>query len=177
MSGGYLDQLDEHLDRMRERRPLHVIVTGSRKAPDDWRPAVGVALRHIHQDPWRQGLSIELYQGAAPGVDRWATSSATALGWKINSFAIPQADWLVYGNRAGPLRNMRMVDAGNRWYGPEILRPYALCLAFIHHRSSGSTGCALYALSQGVPTVRIDDELILLPRMTRVDLQSERYVW
>lgn len=174
--GGYLDQLDEHLTAMRDPRRLHLIVTGSRRAPLAWRGTLNRILEYVSLD--REGFpTTVLFHGAAEGIDRWAASAARRLGWHVNPFPIASSDWLTYGNRAGPLRNMRMVDAGSRWYGPEALAPHVLCLALIHERSTGATGCALYALGQGVRTVRIDDETIRLPRMASPDVVGERFAW
>jgi hypothetical protein len=61
-------------------------------------------LDRIHADtPIR-----ELMQGGATGVDSiardWAKTKPEIKRWVCN------ADWYLYGNRAGPIRNKRMVN-------------------------------------------------------------------
>lgn len=82
-----------------------------------------------------------IVHGACPeGADHIADTIATGMGWKTEPHP---ADWKRYGNRAGPIRNREMVQAGAD-----------VCLAFIHNNSKGASMCANLAEQAGIPVIR-----------------------
>lgn len=50
-----------------------------------------------------------IIQGKARGADRMSEEIAVELGIEVEGYA---AEWNVYGKRAGPIRNQRMLDEG-----------------------------------------------------------------
>ena len=62
---------------------------------------------------------------AAPGADRIAGEVARSLGWPVKEHP---ADWKRYGKRAGPLRNIEMLDTS-----PSLVIAFTLI-------AGGSTG-------------------------------------
>ncbi len=71
---------------------------------------------------------------------------------------VHEANWKKYGKRAGPLRNLKMVDTL-----PDV------CLAFIKDNSLGATGCRNAAKKKGIPTetFRYEDECERFPLETK----------
>lgn len=53
--------------------------------------------------------SLTIIEGGARGADTLAASVATDLGVKVEEFP---AQWQKHGKRAGPLRNIRMLQEG-----------------------------------------------------------------
>jgi ABC-type Fe3+-hydroxamate transport system substrate-binding protein len=87
-------------------------------------------------------------------VDKAADRIARSRRWQVMPYPVSQREWNVYGGVAGHQRNARMLDAEQ----PDLV------LALIWNRSRGATGCADNALGRGIPVVRIDQELALIPR-------------
>jgi hypothetical protein len=79
---------------------VRVLVCGSRGSPD--------ALEVIEA---MRGLptGTTVVHGDARGPDRAAAIAARACGLTIESFP---AEWEKYGRRAGPIRNIAMLDSG-----------------------------------------------------------------
>lgn len=150
---GYLDALEAILQGVQVPYgdKLHVTVTGSR---DGWErtPAPLVWSLGMVWD-WF-GRDVRLSHGKARGVDAAADRIARARGWDVMPYPVRREEWARYGGWAGHQRNARMIDAE---------RP-KLVLALIWRASRGSTGCADNAAARGIPVVRIDEELALLPR-------------
>lgn len=116
---------------------MRILVTGSRDW-DDWRTlemALEGAVRGIsyHKVTIVHG---DCPTGADYGADSWATQR------EIEVERHP-ADWDKHGRKAGPLRNIEMVDSGAD-----------ICLAFIKNHSKGATHCANYAELKGIPVRR-----------------------
>lgn len=83
-----------------------VIVSGSRH----WRSSLILSLhldmvRGVTNDP----RPVDMYVGDCPsGADKLALKYAEMLPhWEASVF---HADWLQYGNPAGPIRNQQMID-------------------------------------------------------------------
>ncbi len=57
----------------------------------------------------RYGPDIVIVHGGAPGVDESFAAAAKGLGIAVEPHT---ADWYRLGNRAGPIRNQQMIDAG-----------------------------------------------------------------
>ncbi|MDQ7906869.1 bifunctional DNA primase/polymerase [Phytohabitans sp. ZYX-F-186] len=112
-----------------------VLVTGSRTWP---RPGdITTALDELHE---QHGGRLIIVHGACPrGAD--AIADAWCRRRRVNVERWP-ADWSI-GNHAGHVRNAAMVATAP-----------ALCLAFIHDRSPGATGCAMLAKEAKIPTIR-----------------------
>lgn len=122
---------------MRSRRPLRVLVTGSRDFED--RRVIYEAL-----DALAQRTRLTVVHGDCPkGADRWARQ------WLVGNYSYQDvdhephpADWKQHGKRAGFIRNSEMVRLGAD-----------LCLAFIRNESNGATHCATEAEKAGIPTI------------------------
>jgi hypothetical protein len=71
------------------------------------------------------------------GVDRIAKTFLETAGWDFKEFF---ADWEKYGKKAGPYRNMNMIDSGAE-----------LLIAFPTSESKGTRQCASYARSLNIP--------------------------
>lgn len=112
-----------------------VLVTGGRdfNAPD----AVHQILFPIHQ---RFGIE-ELGHGEAEGLDTMAMLWALRFGIPVAGYECSQAEWEVWGNRAGNMRNSRMLRA----FKPD------LCVAF--PGGSGTADMRFKMLSAGLPTL------------------------
>jgi hypothetical protein len=151
---GYLDALEDILQRSTNTRSidrLRVTVTGSRDGwPPTPRPLV-LSLGVVYD--WF-GRDVRLAHGKARGVDAAADRIARGRGWQVMPYPVKSHEWDVYGGQAGHMRNARMLEAE---------QPH-LVLALIWRGSRGSTGCADNATARGIPVVRIDEELALLPR-------------
>lgn len=115
---------------------MRILVTGSR----DWDDKLTIYRALQEARTWIPNDEIVLVHGGATGADQIAAAYATAMDWGVQQYR-PQ--WIVYGKRAGILRNMEMVDSR-----PDI------CLAFIKDSSPGATQCANYAEACGIPVKR-----------------------
>jgi hypothetical protein len=115
---------------------MRILVTGSRSWDD--RSVIYRALAEASE-----GVShdeIVLVHGGARGADEIAAHFASAYDWGVEGH---DPLWIVYGRKAGIIRNMEMADAGAD-----------ICLAFIKDGSPGATQCAVYAESKGIPVKR-----------------------
>lgn len=84
-----------------------VVVTGGRNYND--RPTVFAALDDL--------APTHLFIGDATGADdlakKWASSSTESFSRRtpLMSYQVFRANWSKYGNAAGPIRNLNMLDA------------------------------------------------------------------
>lgn len=97
---------------------MRLVITGGRDFTDSARLNETLDLMQ-----WHRRIDI-LIEGDARGADKMAGKWAKANGIKLDT---KPAQWKLYGNAAGPLRNQQMIDEGN----PNC------CLAF-----PGGTGTA-----------------------------------
>ncbi len=77
---------------------MKVLVCGSR----DWDNA-----SFIHDSLAQLPKDAEVIEGGARGADEMARQSATELGLDVVEYP---ANWERFGNSAGPLRNIKMLD-------------------------------------------------------------------
>lgn len=114
---------------------MRILVTGSRDYP--WWNDVNHALLHACAG----ATNITIVHGACPkGADMWADKFVAYQGVRCERYP---AEWSRYRNRAGPIRNRKMVELGAD-----------LCLAFIHNDSKGATHCANLAEEAGIKVWR-----------------------
>lgn len=81
-----------------------------------------------------------IIEGGARGADRCARLAAESLGISVITFP---AEWERYGNRAGPIRNQLMLDAGAPHY----------VLAYPLDNSVGTWDMINKAKRKGVPVM------------------------
>ena len=91
--------ISENGIRMVLRKQYKVIVTGGRHYSNH--PRVNEVLTSIAPDI--------IVQGGANGADRLAREWGEKRGLEVITF---EAEWEVYGRRAGPVRNRKMCAAG-----------------------------------------------------------------
>lgn len=92
---------------------MRVLVCGGRdygKNPDgSWNHAETDLLFNTLQDLLEQHKDLIVIQGQARGADTLARVWAESREVTVLSF---DADWNRYGNRAGPIRNLQMIEEG-----------------------------------------------------------------
>ena len=117
-----------------------ILVTGSRNWTDvdKVRRTLGLFL----PDPYGVDIMPELVHGDARGLDRMA--AMIWQDWMGPTMAYP-AQWDLYGNAAGPIRNQAMVDAGG----------YSVCLAFPIGESRGTRDCMDRARKAGILVLEV----------------------
>jgi len=119
---------------------MRILVTGSR----DHDPyAVAEVIKTWIGANVPVGEKVTIIHGLAKGADRGAHFAATELG--TNEYRFP-AEWEEYGTRAGPLRNLEMLET----IPPDVV------LAFPLGRSSGTKHMMRAAKKVGVPVVFYD---------------------
>lgn len=114
---------------------MRVIVCGSRSWTDRW--MVSTVL-----DGLLEGDELTIVEGCAPGADRFACGyRPTFLRRDSVRHEHHPADWEMYGNAAGPMRNQEMADAGA-----------GLCVAFTEHPPTpGTADMVRRAKRAGIP--------------------------
>lgn len=118
---------------------LRILVTGSRTWTD--REAVHHSLTTAVRELTFDGEIIVVH-GGARGADTFAAEWASA---RLEARAERHdADWQLWGKRAGMKRNSEMVALGAD-----------LCLAFIRDNSPGASHCAELARKAGIPTITV----------------------
>lgn len=111
---------------------LRLLVTGSRDFSDEIVIASGLAdVVGRYGNP-----AVTLVHGDARGVDKTAAAIGKRLGWNIEKYP---ADWVRWGNAAGPIRNQIMVDTGAE-----------VCVAFKAEGSKGTADCIKRAKRAGI---------------------------
>jgi hypothetical protein len=88
--------------------------------------------------PLHEWLTV-VHGGCPKGADRLADVFARNI-LKCKVIVYP-ADWKKFGKRAGPLRNLQMVQKSDA----------SVCLGFIKDNSSGAKGCMKVAKAHGLP--------------------------
>lgn len=87
--------------------------------------------------PWGEAVA-DPKLGPFLGADWHAHWHAVTRGWQVEAYA---ANWFLYGNSAGPIRNQRMVD----------LRPAAdICIGTPLGKSPGTRDCMARARKAGI---------------------------
>jgi hypothetical protein len=130
---------------------MTVIITGDRH----WR-CDSLAERVVRSLAERHGDQLTIRHGACEGVD--AAFDLACLTLRVDRQPYP-ADWSL-GNRAGPVRNSAMVDAGA-----------GLCLAFHRYirQSKGTKDCTCKAIRAGIPTWLVESEDVRPVRLNADD--------
>lgn len=85
-------------------RYYRVVVTGDRYWPKEGWYTIKGRLELLKQET---DLPILVITGGAQGADTMADLAAHLLGYKTK---IIEAEWNKYGKRAGPVRNIRMLE-------------------------------------------------------------------
>lgn len=80
-------------------KEIKIAVTGGRSF-GDWLLITNVLSR-------LKGKNITLAHGDASGADALCKEFACQMGWRVVAFP---AAWKVYGKRAGPIRNAKLLD-------------------------------------------------------------------
>jgi hypothetical protein len=117
-----------------------ILVTGSRIWTD---PKPVEALLHslrAHLGARDPDLRLVLRHGDAEGLDRMAGRIALGQGWSTD---VLPADWRAHGRRAGPIRNLEMIQRDPR--------PLA-CYGFPLGQAKGTWDCLMKAKGAGLPT-------------------------
>lgn len=129
----------------------YILVTGDRNAKYGfWWEEIRDALK----EHGAEGGFI-LVHGDAKGIDSIAAHVAKSeFGLDphedIKRFPVSPMEWRVFGTKAGPMRNQKMVDFVSGWVarGDE-----AVCLAFHDnfHQKTGTADCIRRAKAAGIP--------------------------
>lgn len=151
-------------------RPFRLILTGSREAEREiWgevlAQAFGVITRYVRDSP--HFTTVQLVHGAARGIDTIGDGLARSLHmdrhlgpplWeRPEPWPVPKDDWSLYGVRAGPRRNERMVFRGGD-----------LGLAiFARGESRGTLDCWNRLGGAHIPRVKITYECLVMPHVER----------
>lgn len=134
------------------RKPFRILVTASRTFTDAH--AVRFALEAASLDAL--GREVIVVHGAADGGDTLADLTAIDLGFAREPHPVTKADWVRYGNAAGPRRNAAMVALG-----ADVCLVFAMpcrikgCRRPRPHDSHGASDCAARAEAAGIPVRRI----------------------
>lgn len=118
---------------------MRVLVTGSRNYPDPKHVHTVLNLLYIHVNP---GEVFTVVHGDCPtGADKFARSWCdTRAGHPDVIEERHPADWEKHGKKAGPLRNIYMVDLGAD-----------MVIAFPYGESRGTRHCMQAAEAAGIP--------------------------
>jgi hypothetical protein len=121
---------------------MKIVVTGDRHWTD--RTTVEIVMRLLLPVHDREGLTI--IAGGAPGLDTIAAEVAEAYGYEVDVF---EADWDLYGRKAGPIRNKAMLDTE-----PDFV------LAFHDEieKSKGTRNCVKEAEKREIPVILLQSE-------------------
>jgi hypothetical protein len=147
-------------DRLHRLRNVHhwydirmrVLVTGSRDY--DSKEDVYHVLDALHRE---QPITL-LIHGAARGADTLCAEWAKDKGVKTDPYPILQADWDRFGNKAGPIRNTKMLNSM-----PD------LCVAF-NLGTSGTTDMMRKAHDFGIKVVDVLKKIVIHPVIHRADV-------
>jgi hypothetical protein len=115
---------------------MRLLVTGSGK----WTKVDVIEMALLAETVNVPARGVLLVHGAcAEGADLIADRFAKRRGWDVERHP---ADWAHHGNRAGQIRNERMVQLGAD-----------VCLAFIRNQSPGASTTEFKARRKGIRTV------------------------
>lgn len=84
-----------------------VVVTGDRNWPDNGWFAIKERMTSIADDALCAPEYVLIITGGARGVDTQADLCASILSYKTH---VVHAEWDKYGKKAGPIRNIRMLE-------------------------------------------------------------------
>lgn len=116
---------------IRKKKERVILVTGDR----EWK-AIGVIEETFKKE---RGSDVTLIHGDARGADRLSGIIGERRGWKI--IPVP-AEWCLFGPRAGPIRNKKMLD----------MKPdYVYAFHSNIRKSRGTKNCVLQAIRMGIP--------------------------
>lgn len=119
---------------------MRLLVSGSR----DWPSTVliehglNTALDQFAQKATVPIHPVVLVHGAAKGADEMCATFAKRWGWDVEPHP---ADWRGMGAKAGPMRNLQMIELGAD-----------LCVVFLFNRSPGTTHLRDQAIGANIPT-------------------------
>lgn len=119
-----------------------MIVTGSRAFPDPVRVAHELTTLYLQHGPFTL-IHGACATGADAAAHHWYETAGADLG--VIEIRYPAA-WEVYGRRAGPLRNQKMVKEARA----------DLVLAFLHGTSNGTRHTISLAAEAGIEVRRFE---------------------
>ena len=94
---------------------MKILMCGSRK----WTDRVAIARALLDALDGINPKDVTVIHGGADGADTISGQIAAALGCEVVPY---RAEWLRYGNGAGPIRNQRMLDDGK----PDLVLAFPL---------------------------------------------------
>lgn len=148
---------------------MKVVFTGSRDWPvysmvwDDLWDLAGKAMGLGHD-------TLHVYVGDCPtgvdnDVDKWVENHPIVKGFNGTRLKVEihyfQANWKKYGKGAGPVRNMRMVEAATADGVDDVqYRAYSL------NGSAGTANCVGHLVTAGVPGILVNMNIVnTLPKV------------
>jgi hypothetical protein len=119
----------------------------------------------LHELRQTWGEKFMVIHGGAKGADILAGQAAFGLGLHVHTYP---AEWHIYGNAAGPVRNRRMLDEN-----PEV----ELVIAFHDqlHKSSGTKDMLKEAIKRHIPVVHYshgEDSKLMVQGWPSVEVAS-----
>ena len=87
----------------RYKPPVKVIISGDRNSSFSFRSTIKMELKHLPKG------SLVIH-GDCKGIDKLAGKIASEMNIEVKKFPISGKEWKLYGLRAGPMRNKKMLD-------------------------------------------------------------------
>lgn len=123
---------------------MRVLVTGDRNWSDHF--LIAMVLRGFKSLSDEADELFCVIEGGAKGADRHAQQWAHRQDPEEVELITVEAEWGKYGNAAGPIRNMKMLDE----HEPEFVLAFHNDLA----NSKGTKHCVEQAKKRGIPVYR-----------------------
>ena len=117
---------------------MRILITGSRNFTD-YEKIKSAIVQAVADASSEDASNVCIVHGGARGADYLAGEVAKELGFEVEVF---KANWKMFGKKAGPIRNEKMVDSGAD-----------VCLAFPLGKSFGTWNCLKLARKAGIRTV------------------------